>query len=263
MLFAAPQDKAQPETQASAFGDVAFKATLAQDTPEALSLVRQPGSDGFLLSSDPLFQVCATPVIQQRFCEDSCSAVLAPQVAGGREWFIHTIYMVRSRENANRNKRSLEYLHHSVSTVQDPGDPLQRERRAASAFPDPSLNQDIGVENNRGTNIQHIALDRTDRMVVSQRQPWSHNQNLFLERPQLEGSSREQTETYTLPMLVGLVGLVLLVCIVATIVILLLRRKKRGKKTQLPPYAASSSAAYSGYSQGPVSMWSSSDSSEV
>lgn len=51
------QDKAQPETQASAFGDVAFKAKLAQDAPEAQPLFRQPGSDGFMLSSSPLFQV--------------------------------------------------------------------------------------------------------------------------------------------------------------------------------------------------------------
>lgn len=51
------QDKAQPETQATVFGDVAFKATLAQDTPGGLPLVRQPGSDGFTLSSSPLFQV--------------------------------------------------------------------------------------------------------------------------------------------------------------------------------------------------------------
>ena len=58
------QDKAQPETQAQAFGDVHFKATLAQDTPGALPLVRQPGSDGFTLSSSPLFQVCVVPEIQ-------------------------------------------------------------------------------------------------------------------------------------------------------------------------------------------------------
>lgn len=190
--------------------------------------------------------------------------MLALQVAGGREWFIHTIYTVRSRENANRNigKRSLEYLHHSISMAEEPGTSIQRRQRAASAFPDPSLTQDIGVENNRGTNIQHIALDRTDRMVVSRRQPWSHKQNPVLEHTQLESSSREQTDAYTLPMLVGLGGLVLLVCIVATIVILLLRRKKK-EKSQLPPYATSSSSAYSAYSRGPVSMWSSSDSSEV
>lgn len=189
--------------------------------------------------------------------------MLALQVAGGREWFIHTIYTVRSRENANRNigKRSLEYLHHSISMAEEPDTSFHRQRRAASAFPDLTLTQDIGIENNRGTNIQHIALDRTDRMVVSQRQPWSHNQNPVLEHAQLESSSREQTDTYTLPMLVGLAGLVLLVCMVTTIVILLLRRKK--EKTQLPPYTTSSSSAYSAYSQGSASMWGSSDSSEV
>lgn len=188
------------------------------------------------------------------------SQLLALQVAGGREWFIHTIYTVRSRENANRHigKRSLEYLHHSIIVAEEPDTSVRRQRRAASAFSDPTLSQDIGLENNRGTNIQHIALDRRDRMVVSHRQPWSHNQNPVLENTQMESSSIEQTNTYTLPMLMGLAGLVLLMCIVATIVILLLRRKK--EKTQLPPYTTSSSSAYS---QGPASMWSSSDSSEV
>lgn len=51
------QDKAQPETQAKSFGDVGFKALLAVDDPSALSLVKQPGSDGFRLDSTPLFQV--------------------------------------------------------------------------------------------------------------------------------------------------------------------------------------------------------------
>ncbi|CAI9587171.1 unnamed protein product, partial [Staurois parvus] len=85
-------DKAQPETQARIFGSVPFEAKLAADSPEALPLVKQPGSDGFSLLSNALFQVAA-----------------------GREWFIHTIYTVRSRENANRGigKRSVEY-HHSI-----------------------------------------------------------------------------------------------------------------------------------------------------
>lgn len=187
------------------------------------------------------------------------------QVAAGREWFIHTIYTVRSRENANRNigKRSVEYLHHSVSSAEQPGTSNvapHRHRRAAPAFSDPALTQDIGVENNRGTNIQHIALDRADRMVVSQRQPWAPNREPLLERPLLESSGREAADTSTLPMLVGLAGLILLICLIATIVILLLRRKKKEKKTQLPPYATSSSSAYS---QSPAGMWSSSDSSEV
>lgn len=51
------QDKAQPETQARAFGDVSFNAALAVDDPSALPLVRQPGSDGFRLDSTAMFQV--------------------------------------------------------------------------------------------------------------------------------------------------------------------------------------------------------------
>ncbi|XP_045572526.1 FRAS1-related extracellular matrix protein 2 [Salmo salar] len=227
-------DKAQPETQATAFGDVLFDATLALDTPGGLPLVRQPGSDGFALSSSPLFQVAA-----------------------GREWFIHTIYTVRSRDNANRGigKRSLEY-HHSLSSVADPQPDLHpsslgRYRRAAPA---PDLAQDIGTDNNRGTNIQHIALDRTDRLVVSQRQPWggrdragSDRDSPFLERPLLESSGREPVDTSTLPTLVGLAGLILLTCLVAMVVILLVRRKRKNqKKSQFPPYSTSSCSAYSG-----------------
>ncbi|XP_072320110.1 FRAS1-related extracellular matrix protein 3 [Eucyclogobius newberryi] len=231
-------DKAQPETQAMAFGDVAFGATLALDTPGALPLVRQPGSDGFTLSSSPLFQVAA-----------------------GREWFIHTIYTVRSKENANRNigKRSVEY--HSVSSVEAPS---ARHRRAAPAPPGATVARDIGVDNNRGTNIQHIALDRADRLVVSQRQPWSppRERDSLQERPLLESSGREPTDSSLLPMLVGLAGMVLLACIVAVVVILLIRRRKKEKK-QPAPYSTSSFSAYHGYGQGTASMWGSPDSSEV
>jgi len=180
---------------------------------------------------------------------------------------MHTIYTVRSRENANRNigKRSVEYLHHSVSSVEQPdtSNTGSRHRRAAPAFSGPALVQDIGIENNRGTNIQHIALDRTDRMVVNQRQPWSSNRDPLLERPLLESSGREPADTSYLPMLVGVAGLILLICLIATIVILLLRRKRREKETHFPPYNTSSSSAYTSYSQGPAGMWSSSDSSEV
>ncbi|KAK7930559.1 hypothetical protein WMY93_006954 [Mugilogobius chulae] len=229
-------DKAQPETQATKFGDVAFRATLAYETPGALPLIKQPGSDGFTLSSSPLFQVAA-----------------------GREWFIHTIYTVRSKENANRHlgKRSVEYLQHSVTSF-DP--PPARHRRAAPA---PASVQDIGVDNNRGTNIQHIALDRSDRLVVSQRQPWSpgREHNTLKERPLLESSGRDPSDSSMLPLLVGLAGMILLVCIIAVVVILLIRRKKKEK--QPAPYSTSSSAAYHGYSHGTASMWSSSDSSEV
>lgn len=197
----------------------------------------------------------------------SGSKIFVLQVAAGREWFIHTIYTVRSRENANRNigKRSVEYLQHSMSSVEHPhtSSGATRHRRAAPALSDPTVAQDIGVENNRGTNIQHIALDRSDRMVVSQRQPWAPNRDTRLERPLLESSGREPADSSTLPMLVGLAGLILLICLIVTIVVLLLRRKKKEKTNEFPPYTTSSSSAYTGYSQSPAGMWSSSDSSEV
>lgn len=186
-------------------------------------------------------------------------------MAAGREWFIHTIYTLRSRENANRHigKRSVEYLQHSVSSVAQPhvSNAGGRQRRAAPALSGPALVQDIGIKNNRGTNIQHIALDRSDRMVVSQRQPWSPSGDRLLERPLLESSGREPADTSFLPMLVGIAGLILLICLIAIVVILLLRRKRKEKEAQFPPYATSSSSAYSGYR--PTGMWSSSDSSEV
>ncbi|KAL2098421.1 hypothetical protein ACEWY4_007628 [Coilia grayii] len=237
-------DKAQPETQATAFGDVSFDASLAQDMPGALSLIRQSGSDGFTLSSSPLFQVAA-----------------------GREWFIHAIYTLRSRENANRGigKRSLEY-HHTVSSIASEALNLPQSRQRRSAPDSDAL--DIGVENNRGTNIQHIALDRSDRIRVSQRQPWALEPGISHERPLVEGSlGREPDSDWRLPVgmsiLLGLVGLLLLFCLVVLLVVLLVRRKQKEKKH--PPYSTSSSAAYHDSSsyRGMASAWQRSDSSEV
>lgn len=165
---------------------------------------------------------------------------LIPQVAAGREWFIHTIYTLRSRENANRGigKRSLEYHHAISSAVADPG-AQSRNRRAvpdAEAF-------DIGVENNRGTNIQHIALDRSNRLRVSQ--PWGRE--LELEHPLVEGSlGKGPGSEFSLPAgmstLLWVAGLILLVCLVVVLVVLLMRRKRKEKK--YPAYSTSSCTAY-------------------
>ncbi|KAI5099849.1 FRAS1-related extracellular matrix protein 2 precursor, partial [Silurus meridionalis] len=121
-------DKAQPETQALSFGDMKFNAVLAVDDPSALSLVKQPSSDGFRLDSSPLFQVAA-----------------------GREWYIHTIYTVRSRDNANRGigKRSADY--HSFAAHNT------RARRSNQDMP--AIAEMISAEHNRGTNIMHIILE--------------------------------------------------------------------------------------------------------
>ncbi|KAM9318366.1 FRAS1-related extracellular matrix protein 2b [Pholidichthys leucotaenia] len=192
-------DKAQPETQAQSFGDVAFSAFLAVDDPSALALVRQPGADGFRMDSMPLFQVTA-----------------------GREWYIHTIYTVRSRDNANRGigKRSLEY--HVMS---QPSNLLletpKRPRRSANHVPE--IAEEISESNNRGTNILHIALDRSSQRRTSpEREIFTHG-NLPRELNQKEGDDR-------LVLIIGIFVGVLLTVLLIIVVVLVVRSKQEKKE---------------------------------
>ncbi|KAK2828336.1 hypothetical protein Q5P01_019370 [Channa striata] len=191
-------DKAQPETQARVFGDVSFNAVLAVDDPSAMSLIRQPGSDGFRLDSTAMFQVAA-----------------------GREWYIHTIYTVRSRENANRGigKRSLEY-HSLVSANNDLT--LTRSRRSTGDEV-PDIAEYIGAENNRGTNIMHIALDRNKRRAGGSNEGFANG----LETNELKATEDEEG----LVTVVGaLVGLLLTVLIIVSVVFVLKSRQKDVKE---------------------------------
>ncbi|XP_016334954.1 FRAS1-related extracellular matrix protein 2-like [Sinocyclocheilus anshuiensis] len=197
-------DKAQPETQARTFGSISFNAFLAVDDPQALPLVRQPGSDGFRLDSTALFQVSA-----------------------GRELYIHTIYTVRSRDNANRGigKRSLEY--HSVTH----GHSISK--RSANHVPD--LAQDIGIENNRGTNILHIALDRS-----AQKHPNLHEESQaegIVPRELNQRDSNDDRVVLIIGILVGLLFTILLVILVILVV-----RSRRDKNIAEPPKGSSSTA---------------------
>uniref|UniRef100_A0A8C5BJV7 FRAS1 related extracellular matrix 2b n=1 Tax=Gadus morhua TaxID=8049 RepID=A0A8C5BJV7_GADMO len=225
-------DKAQPETQARSFGSLAFEAYLAVDDPAALALVRQPGSDGFRMASSALFQVAA-----------------------GREWFIHTIYTVRSRENANRGigKRSLEY--HSVSRHGPPGRP--RPRRSAAQHPDPV--EGIGTENDRGTNILHIALDRgpgaRQRGGPGPREDDAAPGGGAGVAPR-ELNQREEEGDERLVLVIGVVVGLLLVALVAVATALLVRsRKDKSAAGREPPVSASTEPMVGGGGGG--------DSSEV
>lgn len=149
------------------------------------------------------------------------------QVAAGREWYIHTIYTVRSKENANRGigKRSLEY-HSLVTTSNDlalspSGGKAHRSRRSA---PDeiPEVAEDIGADNNRGTNIMHIALDRGKRRAGGSNELLTDG----LEPSELNAVEEEEG----LVTVVGaLVGLLLTVLIIVTIILVLRSRQKDGK----------------------------------
>ncbi|XP_029030012.1 FRAS1-related extracellular matrix protein 2a [Betta splendens] len=190
-------DKAQPETQARVFGDVSFNAVLAVDDPSAMALVRQPGSDGFKLDSTALFQVAA-----------------------GREWYIHTIYTVRSRGSANRGigKRSLEY-HTSLSAsgALAPG----RARRSTGGGV-PGAAEGIGAESNRGTNIMHIALDRNKRRAGGSKDVFAKG----LEGSELDAGEGEEGVVTVVGALVGL----LLTVLVAAVVVLGLRSRQQNAK---------------------------------
>ncbi|XP_067348338.1 FRAS1-related extracellular matrix protein 2a isoform X1 [Channa argus] len=191
-------DKTQPETQARVFGDVSFNAVLAVDDPSAMSLIRQPGSDGFRLDSTAMFQVAA-----------------------GREWYIHTIYTVRSRDSANRGigKRSLEY--HSLVSKNDDLTLTRSRRSTGDKVPD--IAEDIGAENNRGTNIMHIALDRNKRRAGGSNEVFANG----LETNDLKADKEEEG----LVTVVGaLVGLLLTVLIIVMIVFVLRSRQKDVKE---------------------------------
>ncbi|XP_018610966.2 FRAS1-related extracellular matrix protein 2a [Scleropages formosus] len=194
-------DKAQPETQARSFGSVDFNSLLAVDDPQALPLVRQPGSDGFQVDSSPLFQV-----------------------SSGREWYIHAIYTVRSKDNANRGigKRSLEY-HSLVPAVDQPAD-INRSRRSAQVVPEAA--EGIGVENSRGTNIMHIALDYSHRRAKEDRELFADG----IVPRELDGMNTDDGFV-TLTVVGILVGLLLFILIVILIVVLLRSRQmeKKGK----------------------------------
>ncbi|KAL2094306.1 hypothetical protein ACEWY4_009025 [Coilia grayii] len=196
-------DKAQPETQARTFGDVPFNALLAVDDPSALALVKQPGSDGFRLDSAPMFQVAA-----------------------GREWYIHTIYTVRSKENANRGigKRSLEY-HTVVSGDNLPA--LQSRSRRAVGDEAPALAENIGSDNNRGTNIMHIALDRSRRRASGTDEGLADGA-----LPREQSSKRGEEDAVTVAG--ALVGLLLTVLLGVALALLLRSRQKGTKKAPKP-----------------------------
>ncbi|XP_072302029.1 FRAS1-related extracellular matrix protein 2a [Eucyclogobius newberryi] len=196
-------DKAQPETQATVFGDVPFKAVLAVDDPSALPLVRQAGSDGFRLDSTAMFQVAA-----------------------GREWYIHTIYTVRSKESANRGigKRSVEY-HSFASARADlavPSRGLSERRRRSAADEIPDVAEDIGAENSRGTNIMHIALDRTKRRAAGSETPLDEGQKTS----ELKARGEEDG---IVTVVVVLVGMLLTILIVVAVILVLRSRQKDGK----------------------------------
>ncbi|XP_074131849.1 FRAS1-related extracellular matrix protein 3 [Sminthopsis crassicaudata] len=200
-------DRAQPETQAMRFHNVSFNAHLAADQEEALPLVKQPGSDGFSLSSAALFQVAA-----------------------GREWYLHAIYTVRSRGNANEGlgKRSLERQRVPTLAPSLAGTPSFKRRRRANADSPPPAG-DMGMEHNMGTNMQRVALLHSAQATLGHEG--------FLPAGPQPGLEKAGTETPTSmgPILAGAVSLFLLSCTALAATSLLKHRHRASGRKAVPP----------------------------
>lgn len=142
-------------------------------------------------------------------------------MAAGREWYIHAIYTVRSRDNSNRGigKRSLEY--HVMSQHLNP---LQkgphRARRSADDVPD--VVKKIGENNNRGTNILHIALARSGQWKTSP------DGEVFTEKNIPSAVNQKDSDNIPVVIIGVFVGLLLTVLLI--ILVVLLVRAKQGKK---------------------------------
>lgn len=166
---------------------------------------------------------------QKKYCQCQDSApsqwinCRSWQVSAGREWYIHTIYTVRSRDNGNRGigKRSVDEYHvmsRPANAIPKDG---HRNRRSASDVPD--IVEDIGVNNNRGTNILHIALDRSSQRNTSpEREIFTKG---IIPREINQRDNSDEGLVLIIGLFVGLLLTVLLIIVVAVLI-----RSKREKK---------------------------------
>ncbi|XP_072552171.1 FRAS1-related extracellular matrix protein 2-like [Salminus brasiliensis] len=185
-------DKSSPHTQDLMFGEVPFAAQLADNTPGAEPLVKQAGSDGFSLSSAPLFQA-----------------------AGGQQWYVHVVYTVHSSKKKERHTRGLNtrnQLHHSIaaSTSASPGSqhrPSSLGQRSANE----AENEPIGQQSGRGTNLQPVSLQRAPQALYE-----PSGEGSDLDRPINRASLEEsvfQTAVLVVAGVVCLIGVTAWLCI--------------------------------------------------
>ncbi|XP_071087584.1 FRAS1-related extracellular matrix protein 2-like [Haliotis cracherodii] len=171
-------DKGAPYTQKERFRDIPFNARLALDDVDATALVTQPGADGFSVDCEPLFKV-----------------------DGGRQWFLHAIYTVRSKENAARGigKRSIEY--HAVMDASR----VRRDTRDANGM----------GKDGKGTNMARVELSALDEQGVQE-----------------VGTNVENEYPILLIVIISCIGLLLLICILIIVICIVSRRRKH---TSPPP----------------------------
>lgn len=131
----------------------------------------------------------------------------------GRQWFIHCIYTVRSKENARRGigKRSIQ--DHVMHTSQ--------------TFIPTNSDTEIG-RNGRGTNMNHIVLDYTGKRR-------SRDSDIKTDHHLYPMSSTDSTTPYVV------LGIVASILIVAMTIMWLSKRKATSSPTSYAPTIVSSS----------------------
>lgn len=159
-------------------------------------------------------------------------------MSAGREWYIHTIYTVRSRENSNRGigKRSLEF-HSLVRGGGDPG-PIGGPRSKRSTNEAEGVAAEIGEGNNRGTNILHVSLDRSQRRGGGPSRGEGPPEGVIPRELNTRDGAGDDGAVTIASILVGVL-LAILVVILAVLLACSKQRKRRKKKEQAPKASGS------------------------
>lgn len=136
---------------------------------------------------------------------------------------------MRSKDNAKRGigKRSVEY--HSITSGDlVPAEAKGRSRRSNRDVP--ILAEEIGPENNRGTNIMHVALDRSRRRAAPGEELFADG----LSPRELSGRDAQEDAVTVAGALVGLLLTILVVVVLALMV-----RSKRTPTKKAPSVSSS------------------------
>ncbi|XP_077984509.1 extracellular matrix protein 3-like [Glandiceps talaboti] len=200
-------DRGAPNTVTAEFASVPFSATLAVDDAEALPLVQQSGSDGFRLSSSPLFEVAA-----------------------GRQWYLHSIYTVRSADSAGRgiSKRSVEM--HSLAAAPKHG---RLRREVADA-------EGIGSDG-KGTNMHLIRLNATTSNSIQDNEVVPGGFDLGENK-----AKEEESSVPTIPIVIAVLA-ALLLAFISVILFVVLRRRRRSPKENYKPSKPVTKVATNGH----------------
>ncbi|XP_053399449.1 FRAS1-related extracellular matrix protein 2-like isoform X2 [Mercenaria mercenaria] len=169
-------DAEAPFTVDTNFKGVPLNAMMASEDNRAIDLVSQPGADGFSFDSKPLFQV-----------------------AVGKQWFLHTIYSIRSRRSSKGRRDIHEVIAHTV---------LKRSLSDVS---------DIG-NGEKGTNMAPLILNFNGKSISDE----THQSD------KIQESNEGQT-----PLLAVLIGVGILLLIGLFILVIFIRHRR--KRTSPPP----------------------------